>query len=74
MAPAAPPVSRAWLVNAGLWFVFHLAFGPGNLLVLTPTITIVPWVVQRRKNTWLGVLLHAALSLPGFIAMGLGAV
>jgi membrane protease YdiL (CAAX protease family) len=66
--------SRAWLVNAALWFVFHLSFGPGNLIVLIPTLAIVPWVVQRRQNAWLGVLLHATPSLPGFVAMALGAV
>jgi membrane protease YdiL (CAAX protease family) len=63
-----------WAMNAGLWFVFHLAFGPGNLLVLLPTILVVPFVAQRRRNTWLGVFLHAGLSAPGFVAMALGAV
>jgi membrane protease YdiL (CAAX protease family) len=65
---------HAWAVNAGLWVCFHLAFGPGNLLVLVPTIALVPYIVQRQHNAWLGVLLHAALSLPGFAAMALGAV
>lgn len=65
---------HAWAVNAALWFGFHMAFGPGNLLVLIPTIALVPYIVQRRHNAWLGVLLHAALSLPGFAAMALGAV
>jgi membrane protease YdiL (CAAX protease family) len=63
---------HAWALNAALWFCFHLAFGPGNLLVLTPTIALVPYVVQRRRNAWLGVLLHAVLSLPGFVAMASG--
>ncbi len=66
--------SRAWALNAASWFLFHLSFGPGNLLVLLPTLAIVPWVVQRRRNVWLGVVLHATPSLPGFIAMALGAV
>lgn len=65
---------HAWAVNAALWFCFHLAFGPGNLLVLMPTLALVPYIVQRRRNAWLGVLLHAVLSLPGFVAMALGAV
>lgn len=65
---------RAWAVNAALWGCCHLAFGPGNLLVLLPTIALVPYIVQRQHNAWLGVLLHAALSLPGFAAMALGAV
>ena len=65
---------HAWALNGALWFVFHLAFGPGNLLVLVPTLALVPYVAQRRRNTWLAVLLHAGLSGPGFVAMALGAV
>jgi membrane protease YdiL (CAAX protease family) len=65
---------RAWQLNAALWLLFHLAFGPGNNLILLPTILLVPWITQRRRNTWLAVLLHAAISLPGFIALALGKV
>lgn len=65
--------ARAWLLNAASWFLFHLSFGPGNILVLIPTLAIVPLIVQRRRNVWLGVLLHATPSLPGFIAMAFGA-
>lgn len=63
---------HAWAPNGALWLVFHLAFGPGNLLVLLPTLFLVPLVAQRRRSTWLGVLLHATLSGPGFVAMALG--
>jgi len=65
---------RAWLVNGGLWGVFHVAFGPGNLLVLIPTLVCVPLIAQRRRNTWLAVLMHAGLSGPGFVALALGLV
>ena len=65
---------RAWLLNALLWGLFHLAFGPGNLLVLLPTLLLVPLLAQRRRNTWLAVLLHAGLSGPGFVALALGLV
>jgi membrane protease YdiL (CAAX protease family) len=64
--------ARAWLWNGLLWGAFHLAFGPGNLIVLLPTLALVPWVAQRRRNTWLAVLLHAGLSGPGFAALALG--
>ncbi|MEP7289808.1 MAG: CPBP family intramembrane glutamic endopeptidase [Chloroflexota bacterium] len=63
---------RAWLLNAFLWGVFHLAFGLGNLLVLLPTLILVPLIAQQRQNTWLAVLMHGGLSLPGFIALFLG--
>jgi membrane protease YdiL (CAAX protease family) len=62
----------AWLLNAVLWGGFHVAFGLGNLIVLAPTLLLVPWIAQRRRNTWLAVLLHAGLSGPGFVALALG--
>jgi membrane protease YdiL (CAAX protease family) len=64
----------AWLFNAILWGVFHLAFGLGNNIVLLPTFLLVPLIAQRRRNTWLAVLLHAGLSGPGFVALALGLV
>jgi membrane protease YdiL (CAAX protease family) len=66
--------ARAWLWNGLLWGVFHFAFGPGNLIVLLPSLALVPFVAQRRRNTWLAVLLHAGLSGPGFAALALGLV
>ena len=63
---------RAWALNAALWGAFHSSFGVGNLLALLPTLTLVPWIAQRRRNTWLAVLLHAGLSGPGFVALALG--
>jgi membrane protease YdiL (CAAX protease family) len=65
---------RAWLLNAALWGAFHVAFGLGNLLVLLPTLIFVPLIAQRRRNTWLAVLMHAGLSGPGFVALALGLV
>lgn len=64
----------AWLLNAILWGVFHLAFGLGNMLVLVPTLILVPFIAQRRRSTWLAVLLHAGLSGPGFVALALGLI
>ena len=64
--------SRAWILNSALWGAFHIGFGPGNLLVLLPTLILVPFVSQRRQNTWLAVLMHAGLSGPGFVALALG--
>ena len=64
----------AWLPSAILWGIFHLAFGLGNLLVLMPTLILVPLIAQWRRNTWLAVLLHAGLSGPGFVALALGLI
>ena len=64
--------STAWLANGTGWLLFHLAFGPAMLVMLLPIVTILPWVVQRRGNTWVGVVVHAALNGPGFLAMAFG--
>ena len=62
----------AWILNAALWGIFHAAFGIGNALVLLPTLLFVPLVAQRRRSTWLAVLMHGGLSLPAFVSLALG--
>lgn len=61
-----------WLFNSLLWGIFHLAFGLGNLIVLISTLIAVPLVTQKTQNTWSGIILHATLSGPGFIALAFG--
>jgi membrane protease YdiL (CAAX protease family) len=64
----------AWLVNGAGWLLFHLAFGPTILLTLWPITFILPFIVQRTKNSWTGVLIHAALNGPAFVAIAFGFV
>ena len=64
----------AWTVNGAGWFLFHLAFGPVLLLTLWPITFILPYVVQRTQNSWTGVLIHAGLNGPGFVAVAFGLV
>jgi membrane protease YdiL (CAAX protease family) len=66
--------SSAWIVNGLLWAVFHAAIGWRISLVLLPIEFIVPYVVQRRQNTWLGILIHGAYNGSGFILVALGVV
>lgn len=63
---------RAWLVNSMGWLLFHLAFGLTLLITLLPIVFILPYIVQRRRNTWVGVLIHAGLNGPAFVAVALG--
>jgi len=65
---------RAWLANAAGWGVFHLAFGGALLAVLVPVLLVLPWLAQRRRNTWIGVVIHAGLNGPGFVAVAFGLV
>ncbi len=61
-----------WLIHASGWLLFHVAFGWQLLITLIPIIYIQSWVVQRTRNSWTGVIIHAGLNGPGFIAISLG--
>jgi membrane protease YdiL (CAAX protease family) len=63
---------RAWLANALGWALFHVAFGPALLALLIPILLLLPWVVQRQRNSWTGVAIHAGLNGPGFLAVVFG--
>ena len=58
----------AWLVNGLLWLLFHWSTKLPTMVLLLPTTLIVPWIVQRRQNTWVGILIHGIFNALGFIA------
>ena len=61
-----------WVIHGFGWGLFHVAFGWKLLITLIPIIFIQSFVVQKAKNTWTGVLLHAGINGPSFIAISLG--
>ena len=61
-----------WLIHGICWGIFHLAFGWQLLLTLLPILFIQSYVVQRRKNSWTGVVIHAVINGPSFIAIAFG--
>jgi membrane protease YdiL (CAAX protease family) len=63
-----------WLVHGFLWGVFHIGFGWQLLITVTPILFILSYVVQRRKNSWIGVVIHAAINGPSFLAISLGII
>jgi CAAX protease family protein len=63
---------RAWLVNGILWLLFHAAFPWQVLLTLVPITLILPYIVQRRRSTWAGVVIHAGFGGTGFLALAFG--
>jgi membrane protease YdiL (CAAX protease family) len=65
---------NAWLVNAGLWLIFHLCFGWQLMLLTTPVLFILPYAVQKTQNTTVGILLHAIVNGPAFILISLGII
>jgi membrane protease YdiL (CAAX protease family) len=64
----------AWLIHGIGWALFHVAFGLHLLLALVPLLLIQPYVVQKTKNTWTGVIMHAGLNGPSFVAISLGLI
>jgi membrane protease YdiL (CAAX protease family) len=65
---------HAWLIHGFGWGIFHIAFGWQLLITLIPLIFIQSYVVQRTKNTWIGVIMHAALNGPSFLAISFGLI
>jgi len=57
----------AWLVNAMLWLLFRWSIGLPAMVMILPTTLVVPWIVQRRQNTWVGILIHGVFNAMGFI-------
>jgi len=63
-----------WLIHGTFWGMFHLPFGWGLLLTLLPILYIQSYIVQKRKNTWIGVIIHAVINGPSFIAISFGLI
>jgi len=59
--------SAAWLLNGIMWCLFHWSFGWSVMLMLLPIALLLPWIVQRRGNTWVGIMIHAVFNAAGFM-------
>jgi len=62
----------AWIINAVFWMMFHIPFGYELMIMVLPTFFLIPYLVQKRKNAWIGIIIHAGLNGPGFILVSLG--
>jgi membrane protease YdiL (CAAX protease family) len=65
---------HAWLIHGFGWGLFHIAFGWQLLITLIPLIFIQSYIVQKTKNSWIGVIMHGALNGPSFIAICFGLI
>lgn len=63
-----------WIVHAIGWGIFHIAFGWKLILTLIPLIFILSYIVQKTKNTWIGVIMHGGINGPSFIAICFGLI
>jgi len=57
----------AWLGNGIPWCLFHWSLGWPILVTLLPITLLLPWIVQRRRNTAVGIIIHALFNASGFI-------
>jgi hypothetical protein len=57
------PRAGDWQINGARWGMFHLPFGGPVLLLLLPICGLLPWLVQRYRNVWLGVIVHAQVKV-----------
>jgi membrane protease YdiL (CAAX protease family) len=65
---------HAWIIHGFGWGLFHIAFGWQLLITLLPLIFIQSYIVQRTKNSWIGVIMHGGLNGPSFIASCFGLI
>jgi membrane protease YdiL (CAAX protease family) len=64
----------AWIFNGILWAIFHVGIGWRIAIVLLPIEFIVPYIVQKRMNTWPGIIIHGLYNGSGFVMVALGVV
>jgi len=65
---------HTWLIHGFGWGIFHIAFGWQLLITLIPLIFIQSFIIQRTKNSWIGVIMHGGLNGPSFIAICFGLI
>jgi membrane protease YdiL (CAAX protease family) len=61
-----------WIIHGFGWSLFHLAFGWQLFLTMLPILFIQSYAIQKTKNSWVGVVIHAVINGPSFIAISLG--
>jgi len=62
----------AWLFCSLLWMIFHLPFGMDLMIMLTPTMLIIPYTFHKTQNTLVGIFIHGFYNGPIFVMIALG--
>lgn len=65
-----------WAIHGLLWLLWHIVFYPWQLFALLPICLILPYIAQRRQNTWVAIVIHLqnGIILLLILAMVLGIV
>ncbi len=63
----------SWPLNMILHVVFHMAFSLKAMLFFIPFMLFLPYIVYKRKNTYLSIIIHFLLGAPTqlFVALGI---
>ena len=59
---------HAWIFNSVFWLIFHFIFAQ-SIIIMLPLLFILPYAVQKQKNTWIGIIVHTVTGLVGFISI-----
>lgn len=60
-----------WLIHGILWGMFHI-FWKWNLIILLPSCLALSYVVNKRKNTWIGIIAHMAFNSAPLVGLIIG--
>jgi membrane protease YdiL (CAAX protease family) len=61
----------AWLIHGSIWTLWHI-FWKWNLLIILPVAFSIPFVVQKTKNTWTGIIAHGIVNFIPLIIIIIG--
>jgi membrane protease YdiL (CAAX protease family) len=61
-----------WIACALFWLGFHVPFGLDLLLILLPTMFVIPFAFHKTRNTLVTILIHGMFNGPMFVAVALG--
>ena len=63
----------AWIMNGAI-FTFQHWMQPWNFLAILPGTLFMSYVIQLRKNTWIGIIQHGIINLSLFIHVLIGVI
>jgi membrane protease YdiL (CAAX protease family) len=62
-----------WVTHGILWALFHV-FWKWNLIILLPVCLSLSYVVSKRKNTWIGIIVHMIFNSIPLIGLLIGII
>jgi membrane protease YdiL (CAAX protease family) len=63
----------AWLINGTLWTMVHIFVGL-SIITMIPLLIILPYIVQKQKNTLIGIIIHGLIAGMGFYLISFGLI